>query len=611
VSTEQVIRRLTAIMVIDVVGYVRLMSADESGTHFRLKAHRSERIEPIVRRRRGRLIKLTGDGAMIEFPSAVEALSAAIEIQQAMLDANRDQPADTAIVFRIGLDFGDFIVDDNELYGDGVNIAVRLEGAAPAGGVVISGNMRDAVAGRIKASFEDLGGLVLKNIERPIRAFRVEWSAADWSGKGASPSVAAALTAPPALPDKPSIAVLPFTNMSADPEQEYFTDGITEDIITEMSRFHEIFVIARNSTFTYKGRSVDVRLVATELGVRYVLEGSIRKAADRVRVTGQLIDALSGSHIWAERYDRVLKDIFAVQEELTRSIVRAIAPHILFGDAEKIHRRRPEDLNAYEIAVRASAKAWDAWFKSDSGLRDAAIADAAAALAIDPRSTTALWALAFAQWQHLAFATAVDRAAAWRDGMRAAELAIEIDRSFSSAHSMKGLLLAFSADRDRIDEALACAQRSYELNPHSMVALTALSFIETVSGEPESAIEHLLEALRLSPRDPQRPTVLLNLAMASGCARRYADGVNYATLGIREAPGLATLYAHLAVNYVGLGEIAKARAALDESTRIAPGQVERSLAGFMFRKEEHQRRGTTFLRIAAGLEDPTAADALR
>src|SRR5580704_12208082 len=235
-------------MVIDVVGYVRLMSADESGTHFRLKAHRSERIEPIVRRRRGRLIKLTGDGAMIEFPSAVEALSAAIEIQQAMLDANRDQPADTAIVFRIGLDFGDFIVDDNELYGDGVNIAVRLEGAAPAGGVVISGNMRDAVAGRIKASFEDLGGLVLKNIERPVRAFRVEWSAADWSGKGTSPSVAAALTAPPALPaalalppalpDKPSIAVLPFTNMSADPEQEYFTDGITEDIITEMSRFH-------------------------------------------------------------------------------------------------------------------------------------------------------------------------------------------------------------------------------------------------------------------------------------------------------------------------------------------------------------------------------------
>ncbi|MGH8431156.1 MAG: adenylate/guanylate cyclase domain-containing protein, partial [Solimonas sp.] len=309
-SNDQVIRRLAAVMVIDVVGYARLMSADESGTHFRLKVHRAERIEPPIKARRGRLIKLTGDGAMIEFASAVDALSAAIEIQQAMSDANRDQPRDTAIVFRIGLDFGDMIVDDNELYGDSVNIAVRLESAAPPGGIVISGNMRDAVAGRLKASFEDLGSLVLKNIDRLVRAFRVEWSKDDWSGeagRGASRAIAvdastaaAALAGPPALPDKPSIAILPFTNMSADPEQEYFTDGITEDIITEMARFHEIFVIARNSTFTYKGRSVDVRVVATELGVRYVLEGSIRKAANRDRVTGQLIDALTGSHIWAE-----------------------------------------------------------------------------------------------------------------------------------------------------------------------------------------------------------------------------------------------------------------------------------------------------------------------
>jgi adenylate cyclase len=621
VSKEQVIRRLAAIMVIDVVGYARLMSVDESGTHFRLKAHRTQRIEPIIRRRRGRLIKLTGDGAMIEFASAVEALSAAIEVQQVMADANRGQPAERAIVFRIGLDLGDLIVDDNELYGDGVNIAVRLEAVAPPGGIAISATLHDAVAGRLEADYQDLGGLELKNIDRPVRAFRVVWSAADWSqkpGNGASLAIAAGaalagagLTGPPPLPDKPSIAILPFTNMSADPEQEYFTDGMTEDIITEMSRFHEIFVIARNSTFTYKGRSVDVRLVATELGVRYVLEGSIRKAANRVRVTGQLIDALSGSHIWAERYDRVLKDIFAVQEELTRSIVRAIAPQILESETEKIHRRRPEDLNAYEIAARASAKAWEAWPKSDKALRDAAIADAAAALAIDPRSTTALGALAFAQWQHLAFASAVDRAAAWRDGMRAAERAIEIDRSLSFGHSTKALLLAFAPDRDRIDEALASAQLSYDLNPHSTAALGALSFIEILSGEPDRAIEHLLEALRLSPRDPLRPTVLLNLAMASGCARRYADGVNYATLGIREAPGFAPLHAHLAVNYVGLGEIAKARAALDESTRLAPGQVERSLAGFMFRKQEHQRRGTTFLRVAAGLEDPAAADPLR
>jgi adenylate cyclase len=606
---KHIVRRLAAIMSIDVVGYARLMGIDESGTHFRLKEHRTERIEPAVRRHGGRLIKLTGDGAMIEFASAVEALGAAIEVQQAMADANRDQPADTAIVFRIGLDLGDLMVDDDELYGDGVNIAVRLEGAAPPGGILISGSLHDAVAGRLKAGFEDVGSLELKNIGRPVRAWRVTWSAADWSTE--PPTSLPGLAAPPALPDKPSIAVLPFTNMSDDPEQEYFTDGISEDIITELSRFHELFVIARNSTFTYKGRAVDVRVVASELGVRYVLEGSIRKAANRVRVTGQLIDALSGNHIWAERYDRVLEDIFAVQEELTQSIVRAIAPQILDAEVEKMHRRRPEDLNAYEIAVRANARAAEAWLKSDAGLRDVAIDDAIAALAIDPRSTTALTALAFAQWQHLAFATAADRSRAWHEGVTAADRAIEIDRSLCFAHSMKGLLLAFSADRDRIDEALDCARLSYDLNPHSMAAVTALSFIEILWGDPESAIEHLLESLRLSPRDPQRPIVLLNLAMASGCAGRYADGVGYATQGIREAPSFAPLYAHLAVNHVGLGQIAKARAALAESTRIAPGQVERSLAGFMFRKPEHQRRGTTFLRIAAGLEDPAAAEALR
>jgi adenylate cyclase len=605
---RQIVRRLAAIMSIDVVGYSRLMGSDEAGTHFRLKTHRTERIEPAVRRHGGRLIKLTGDGAMIEFASAVEALGAAIEIQQAMADANRDQPADTAIVFRIGLDLGDLMVDDDELYGDGVNIAVRLEGAAPPGGILISGSLHDAVAGRLKASFEDAGSLELKNIPRPVRAWRVAWSAADWTN--APPSLPG-LASPPVLPDKPSIAVLPFTNMSDDPEQEYFTDGITEDIITELSRFHELFVIARNSTFTYKGRAVDVRVVAEELGVRYVLEGSIRKAANRVRVTGQLIDALTGNHIWAERYDRILEDIFAVQEELTQSIVRSIAPQIIDAEVEKMHRRRPEDLSAYEIAVRANARASEAWLKSDAGLRDVAIDDAIAALAIDPRSTTALTSLAFAQWQHLAFSTAADRGAAWREGMAAAERAIEIDRSLAYAHSMKALLLAFSAGRDRVDEALDCARLAYELNPHSMTAVSALSFIEIVWGEPESAIEHLLEALRLSPRDPQRPIVLLNLAMASSCAGRYADGVGYATLGVREAPHFAPLYAHLAVNYVGLGEIAKARAALAESTRIAPGQVEQSLAGFMFRKAEHQRRGTTFLRIAAGLEDPAAAEALR
>ncbi len=600
-------RRLAAIVSADVAGYSRLMGRDESGTLAALKALRRDLVDPRIAAHGGRIVKTTGDGLLLEFPSVVDAVSCVVEVQTEMAARGTGIADERRIAFRIGINLGDIIIDGDDIFGDGVNIAARLQEIAPPGGVCVSSRVHDDVRDRLAASFADGGVQTLKNIARPVQVWR-------WSPAGAAP---AALTAPPpaemplALPDKPSIAVLPFDNMSTDSQQDYFTDGITEDIITELARFHELFVISRNSTFSYKGRSPDIRQVGRELGVRYVLEGSIRKAASRVRVTGQLIDAQSGAHIWAERYDRVIEDIFDVQEELTLAIVRAIAPQILDAETAKVERRRPESLSAYEIAVRANARAWESWIKSDRAQRDGAIVDARAALAIDPRSTIALGALAFAQWQHLAAATATDRKAAWADGMQAADRAIEVDRYYSFAHSCRGLLLVFAADRDRIDDALASARRSYELNPHTMASLTTLSFIEIVSGDPESAIDHLLAALRLSPRDPQRSTVFLNLAMASGCAGRYADGVSYAQLGIREAPGIAPLHAHLAVNYVGLGEIAKARAALDESVRIAPGQVERSLAGFIFRKPEHQRRGTTFLRIAAGLEDPAAAGPLR
>ncbi|MBI3198912.1 MAG: adenylate/guanylate cyclase domain-containing protein [Rhodospirillales bacterium] len=600
-------RRLAAIVSADIAGYSRLMGRDESGTLAALKALRAAIVDPAIATHGGRIVKTTGDGLLLDFPSVVDAVRCVIEVQTAMAADGARTPEDRRIAFRIGVNLGDIIIDGDDIVGDGVNIAARLQEIAAAGGVCVSSRVHDDIRDRLAAAFEDGGAQKLKNIARPVHVWR--WSPA--SAIPATAPAALAADAPLAMPDKPSIAVLPFANMSGDPQQEYFADGITEDILTELSRFHELFVIARNSTFSYKGKSPDIRTVGRDLGVRYVLEGSIRKAANRVRVTGQLIDTLNGAHIWAERYDRVLEDIFAVQEELTGSIVRAIAPQILEAETAKVRRRRPENLSAYESAVRANAKAWESWIKSDRALRDEAIADARAALAIDPRSTIALAALSFAQWQHLAFATAADRAAAWKEAMEMATRAIEADRAYAFGHSMNALLLVFAGDRDRIDDALASARTSYDLNPHAMASLTALSFVETVSGDPDSAVEHLLAALRLSPRDPQRPTVFLNLAMASGCAGRYADGVTYATLGIREAPGFAPLYAHLAVNYVGLGEIDKARAAVAESSRIAPGQVERSLAGFMYRKPEHQRRGTTFLRIAAGLDDPAAADALR
>ena len=273
------------------------------------------------------------------------------------------------------------------------------------------------------------------------------------------------------LPDKPSIAVLPFVNMSGDPEQEYFTDGITEDIITELSRFHSLFVIARNSSFSYKGQSPDIRRVGKELGVRYVLEGSIRKSAQRIRVSGQLIDTLSGNHLWAEKYDRVLEDIFEVQEELTRSIVAAIAPHIDDAEREKVHRRRPESLGAYEHAVSAWAKSWAGYLNADVGLRNEALAEAQAALAIDPRSSLALQVVAWVQLQHVLFGTAPDLAAAWQAGFSAATQAIEIDRNDSHAYAFKACLLCYAADKQRAAEDLPNARRAYELNPNSMWAI--------------------------------------------------------------------------------------------------------------------------------------------
>ncbi|GEP56179.1 hypothetical protein RSO01_33450 [Reyranella soli] len=323
----------------------------------RLRKNRSEHLDPVLAKYGGRLVKLTGDGALVEFGSAVDALSASIEFQQAMAEANRDQSQDTALVFRMGLHLGDLIVDGNDLYGDGVNVAARLEAEAPTGGIVISRTVHEAVTGRLKATFDDLGNLALKNIDRPVQAFSVRWKPSDWqlpvtSGATITPSIAP--QAPLSLPDKPSIAVLPFQNMSADPEQEYFADGMVEDIITALSRTKALFVIARNSTFSYKGKSPDIRQVGRELGVRYVLEGSVRKAGARVRITGQLIDAQSGAHLWADRFDGALEDIFDLQDQIVSRVVGEIAPAVAEAEISRA-TRKVGNLEAYDYYLRGLA----------------------------------------------------------------------------------------------------------------------------------------------------------------------------------------------------------------------------------------------------------------
>ena len=418
-------RRLAAIVAVDVVGYSRLMGMDESGTVARWREHRQQRLEPLVARHGGRLVKLIGDGALVEFPSAVDALSAAIAFQQAMMDANRGQPDATAMVFRVGLHLGDLIVEGDDLYGDGVNVAARLEAEAPAGGIVISRATHEAVVGRLKATFDDLGSLALKNIERPVGAFRVRWDPADWETTERL-AVEQAAVAPPAadpphladgplpLPDKPSVAVLPFQNMSGDPEAEYFVDGICEDLTTALSLFSSLFVIARNSAFTYKGRAVDVREAARELGVQYVLEGSGRIAGKRARIHAQLIDAFSGVHIWAERYDVVVEDVFDVQEDITRRIVATVAPKLEAAQVSKVRRARPTHFGAYGLALRAWADAMQAYQRVDSKLRDEAIAQAEAALRLDQRCGRAWSTLAFAYWQHANFRTGLEFGGGYR-----------------------------------------------------------------------------------------------------------------------------------------------------------------------------------------------------
>lgn len=411
------------------------------------------------------------------------------------------------------------------------------------------------------------------------------------------------------LPGKPSIAVLPFANLSGDVEQEYFTDGITEDIITELSRFHSLFVIARSSSFTYKGKAVDVRTVAQELGIRYVVEGSIRKTSNRVRVTGKLIDALTGNNIWAEKYDRELEDIFAVQEELTRSIVTSIAPQIDTFEAARMRTMQPETLSAYELGVRAWAAAVAAYSEADRNSRDKALQLAREALAIDPRCSAALRTLGFAQWQNIFFGTTESASDALEEGIGATTRAIAIDHGDHFAHLWKGMLLFQSGQQDT---GLAHMRRSHALNPNDSLTLMCLGYCEATSGDPQKGIEHCTNALRLSPRDPWHYNILNVLGWAHFAAGDYAKGAELAQRSVNEAPNLPNPRACLVLSLIGLGELLRAKTEFQKYRDLAPEFVEARLAGqWLSTNPEFRQKATTFLRIAAGLEDPSMAEALR
>ena len=415
-----------------------------------------------------------------------------------------------------------------------------------------------------------------------------------------------------ALPDKPSIAVLPFQNMSGDPEQEHFTDGITEDIITELSRFHSLFVIARNSSFSYKGKSPDIQQVGRDLGVRYVLEGSIRKSSNRIRVIGQLVDTFTGNHLWAERYDRVLEDIFAVQEEVTQAIVAVIAPQIESTEQSKAARRRPDNLSAYEIGLLAWAHAWQGYAAADRALLDQAIREARDALAIDPRSVLALHTIAYARGISMFLLMAVDREHALREAMWAAARAIELDSTDALGYALRARCVLLGGQLDRYSAALADAQRAHEMNPNDVFVLGCLAWLEAVVGEYGRAIEHGHQILRLNPSDPRSYEAYHMLGFANFGTKQYAEGIGWEARALNDKPEMIQPHLMLAICFVGANEIAKARTMFAAGQRLAPEYVKSRLEGtWAYTRPEDIKRATTFFRIAAGLEDPSAAEELR
>jgi TolB-like protein/class 3 adenylate cyclase len=527
-ATEYVERRLAAVLAADVAGYSRLMGADEEGTLARLKAVRKALFDPSIASHRGRIVKTTGDGMLVEFASAVDAVRGAVEIQRNMAEQHAAVPQDQRIEFRIGIHVGDIIFDENDIFGDGVNIAARLEGISEPGGVCISDDAQRQIRGKVGIAFEDIGLQALKNIAEPIRAWRMQIG--NVSASAATNKVSPASSQPLALPDKPSIAVLPFQNMSGDPEQDYFADGMVEEIITALSRFKALFVIARNSSFTYKGRSVDVKQVGRELGVRYVLEGSVRKAANRVRITGQLVDTATGAHLWAERFDGELGDIFDLQDQVTESVVGAIAPAVEKAEIERAKRKPTDSLDAYAIYLRGLARFYQF---GDRQANDEALRLFNSAIEFDPDFASAYGRAAscYARAKENGWISVANQIAEMK---RLAQRAVELGKDDAIALAASGWALAFVVHD--LGVAAALIDRALVLNSNLAEAWSCGGWVENWLGEPELAIERFARAMRLSPVDPLVIRMRIGTAHAHFFLDRFDEAASWAAMALQEIP---------------------------------------------------------------------------
>jgi TolB-like protein/class 3 adenylate cyclase/Flp pilus assembly protein TadD len=573
-------RRLAAILAADVTGYSRLMGADEEGTLERLKTLRHELLDPKIAEHRGRIVKTTGDGTLVEFASVVDAVRCAVAVQQAMTERNTGAAADNRIELRIGINLGDVIVEGDDLYGDGVNIAARIEALADAGAVFVSNTVHDHVRDRLPFVFEDLGDQQVKNIARPVRVYRVRDTAAVQS-----PS-ARALPALP-LPDKPSIAVLPFANMSGDPEQEYFADGMVEEIITALSRIRWLFVIARNSTFTYKGQAVDVKLVSRELGVHYALEGSVRKAGQRVRITGQLIDAVTGAHLWADRFDGSLDDIFDLQDKVASSVAGVIEPALRAAEIQRSSHRPTQDLTAYDLYLRALPEAGS----HEKHRIRRALELLGKAVERDPQYGPAL---ALAAHCHHQLRDAGEGETHRDPALDFARRALQGAPDDPEVLAVAAFLLGIYGDDTEV--ALSLVDRALTLNPSFALGWYWSGVLRIIAGKPDVALEHFETFLRLSPRE--RPSAhLTGIGMALFMNRRFEDAAAKLLGSLERAPGFAVTYRFLASCYAHMGRLEEAREVVKRLRAINSVVVPNVTP---FRNPEHRELFLSGLRLAAG-----------
>jgi adenylate cyclase len=541
-------RRLIAIFAADVEGYSRLMGADEVSTLKDL-TQRRDILDSLIASRRGRIANTAGDSVLAEFGSAVDAVQCAVEAQAALSQANVGLSPDRHINFRIGVHVGDIMIKGGDLFGDGVNIAARLQTLASAGGVCLSGVAYDQVRKILPFAFADLGAQQVKNIDEAVRAFSVV------SERAAVVTASENASVPLALPDKPSIAVLPFQNMSGDPEQEYFADGMVEEITTALTRFKSLFVIARNSSFTFKGRAVDVKEVGRRLGVRYVLEGSVRKASGKVRIAGQLIDAVTGAHIWADRFERDLTDVFALQDEVTVAVVSAIQPKLFQTEIALAARRRPENLTAYDFYLRAMPQFYLATREGNAE----AIRLAHRALELDPRFGPVTALAGLCHMQNVLWGYGVDPQFDRKEAIRLLRLALSIDDDDPDTLAVAAVTSAFMVGDS--EGAIEMADRAVALNPNSYAAWYCRGWVYRVAGLQDEALRSFERSMRMSPVDPQLHQSFAGMGLAFIELGRFDEAIVAGKKAQRQNPSFPIAYRCLAAAFAHLGRDAEAREA--------------------------------------------------